>query len=153
MPYDECPKTTCGAQTSEYAHKNIKKVLKKSREVIEAVVVNVLPEWEKELDQSGMYRIFDREGNCFWVSRWYYDKCAQVNDKNGNRMYWNRSGWEVEVGSRSPRGFALSAVRKLQEGKTEPDWSDNSNSSSSPQKSEEKTTTSTAKKESKKESQ
>ena len=54
---------------------NIKEALGTARETIARVVEVAYPTWEKELDRVGLRKIFDKHGNCFWVSQWYYDNC------------------------------------------------------------------------------
>ena len=70
--------------------------LKQAREAIEKVFEACNVNWEKQLSQDGMYKIFDQKGNCFWVSRWYKDHCEKVVDHNGRRMYRTMDSFEVE---------------------------------------------------------
>ena len=69
--------------------------------------------WEDEMRRRGFRRLYDKCGNNFWVSSWYSERCESILDEDGKRMYWTREGWEVEVGSKSPRGSSINAIRKL----------------------------------------
>ena len=95
------------------ASEQVKKQLKVCRETIETVVLQKIPHWEDEMRRRGFRRLYDKNGNNFWVSSWYSERCESILDEDGKRMYWTRDGWEIEVGSKSPRGSSINAIRKL----------------------------------------
>eukprot|EP00944_MAST-04C_sp_MAST-4C-sp1_P006453 g6453.t1 len=91
---------------------NIKEALGTARETIARVVEAAYPTWEKELDRVGLRKIFDKHGNCFWVSQWYYDNCEKIIDPDTSKpMYKTQSGYNVEGQGESAAGSAMNAVR------------------------------------------
>ena len=91
---------------------NIKETLGTARETIARVVEVAYPTWEKELDRVGLRKIFDKHGNCFWVSQWYYDNCEKVIDPDTSKpMYKTQKGYNVEGQGESAAGSAMNAVR------------------------------------------
>ena len=91
---------------------NMKEALGMARETIARVVEAAYPTWEKELDRAGLRKIFDKHGNCFWVSQWYYDNCEKVIDPNTSKpMYKTQSGYNIEGPDESAAGSGMNAVR------------------------------------------
>ena len=93
----ECEKKINQTLKAVQDSKVIKEALGTARQSIEKVVDAVYPDWNQELARAGLQRIFDMHGNCFWVSKWYYDNCEKITDpRTGKRMYHTQSGFRVE---------------------------------------------------------